>query len=203
MRKIILFIGLVCFALPPVCAQNSSINLAYSLKAESKIANLTQQIGLDSTQQHILKNAYMIYCHASDSVVTNQQNKDELKKSQFEIKKKWQSTLLKILNNEQRVKYFTDQAIPLAKAKTTEKLKLLKALKMFTEQELSKKEKELYRYYLKESFINKRDAYNPKRKAWNQRWLDDTGRTQAVREVKAIEEMKNNGKLDNENNQNE
>jgi hypothetical protein len=192
MKKMITILACLCECVFIQAAVSQEKDAENRLGAESTIAALSKQLQLDTMQQRLLVNARTDYNFTMDSVLTySGENKQK-----YEADKRWHTTLMKRLNDRQRIAYLTKLAMPEAKKRAEEKMKILQESNLYTESEIAGKRKSLMQYYLMEQIIVLRDFYDPCAKDENLKLL----RAQCplpLLEAEKIKDLRDTGQLRN------
>lgn len=195
MRQIYLLIGLLCYMLQPLTAQNDSTNRTHRSLADGKLMEIKKIITLSPTQKTMIREAYNKNHQTSDSILYNVADATQAAILKYQADKTLQATLMSALTEAQKVKYLTIMGTPDVMAKAEAKVDLLRQNGNYTEQELQQKKQEIFNYLIKEKVVYLRDKFNIAKQKDNIHKLKET-EPASLKESESLEKLKAKGKID-------
>ena len=195
MRQIYLLIGLLCYMLQPLAAQNDSTNRTHRSLADGKLMEIKKIITLSPTQKTMIREAYNKNHQTSDSILYYVADPTQAAILKYQADKTLQTTLMSALTEAQKVKYLTIMGTPDVMAKAEAKVDLLRQNGNYSEQELQQKKQEIFNYLIKEKVVYLRDKYNIAKQKDNIHKLKET-EPASLKESESLEKLKAKGKID-------
>lgn len=194
MNKIYLLIGLICYMLQPLTAQNDSTNRKNRSMQDGKLMEIKKIITLSPTQETMIREAYKVNHETSDSILYNVTDPIQAAILKYHADKALQAVLMNSLTESQRVRYLIVIGTPDVMAKTEAKVDLLRQTGNYSEQELQQKKQEIFDYLIKEKIVYLRDKYNIAKQKDNIHKLKNTEPV-SLKESESIEKLKAKGKI--------
>jgi len=196
MKQFFISAGLILILVQPSMAQSDSIKIKHIAGVERKLMEIKKILTLSPAQEEILKAAYTASQRQSDSIFYNVADPKQVSVLKYNNEKLIRETLMATLTEEQRIQYLMIQETPYVTDKTEAKVELLRESGQYSEEELAKKQQEIFDYVMEEQIVHQRDKYNIPKLRDNIQKLRKT-QPASLRESDLREKLKASGRINN------
>lgn len=148
------------FILLFVCFSGVSMVTAQESEKSLQVAEINKMVELNEVQKEKLNNLHSNYLAAMDSAINRIEDKRKAAFTIHRCKQTFNTNLMELLSDEQKVEYIRNYATPEVAEKARVKVQVLRKSDKYTKEELKKHFDEIFEYLMLEKIVYVTERYN-------------------------------------------